>query len=209
MNIIILGPQGSGKGTQAIRIAEKYGLHHISTGDIFRENIKNKTDLGKEIEEIMQSGNLVPDDITNQVIKERLEKTKNGFILDGYPRNIEQAKFLDKIAKIDFVIDLELSEEEAINRIASRRLCSKCGESYNVISIKPKVKGICDKCEGKLLQREDDKPEAIKKRLKIYNEQTTPLKDYYRNEGLLIEIDATQSIDEVFKSIINEIDNTG
>lgn len=208
MNIIILGPQGSGKGTQAGNIAKKYKLEHISTGDIFREHMKNKTELGKKIEEIMQSGNLVPDKITNQIVKEKLENTKKGFILDGYPRNIEQAKFLDKTAKIDFVIDLELTEEEAINRISSRRICSECGEGFNTIYIKPKIKGICDKCGGKLIQRDDDQPEAIKKRLKIYNEQTTPLKDYYRNEGLLIEIDGTPSIEVVFESIVSEIDNS-
>jgi adenylate kinase len=206
MNFIILGPQGCGKGTQAAKIAEHYKIEHISTGDIFRDNIKNQTVLGKQIEELMGKGNLVPDKITNQIVKEKLEKTKNGFILDGYPRNIEQAKFLDKTTKIDIIIDLELKDEDAITRISSRRLCSKCGAGYNLISIKPKVKGVCDKCGGKLIQRDDDLPEAIKKRLLLYHEQTTPLKDYYRNEELLVEIDGAPGIEDVFKDIISEIE---
>jgi adenylate kinase len=207
MNLIMLGPQGSGKGTQAKKIAQKYGLIHISTGDIFRENIKNKTELGKKIEELINKGQLVSDNLTNQIVKETLSKMTEGYILDGYPRNIEQAKFLYKIAKIDMVIDLEISDDEAILRIASRRMCEKCKEGYNTISIKPKVEGVCDKCGGKLIQRDDDKPESVKRRLDAYHNLTTPLQDYYRNEGILIEVDGTPSIDEVFEDVVEEIEN--
>jgi adenylate kinase len=207
MNVIITGPQGSGKGTMAKKIAEKYGVQHISTGDIFRQHIKEETSLGQQIESIMKEGKLVPDSLTNAVVKETLSKIGEGYILDGYPRNLEQAKFLHKIAKLDLVLYLEITDEEAIRRIASRRTCNSCGAVYNVITQKPQKEGSCDKCQGRLVQRADDTPEAIKERLDTYHQHSTPLLDYYRNEGILIEIEGSGTVDAVFEEISAEIED--
>ncbi|MCB4792646.1 MAG: adenylate kinase [Elusimicrobia bacterium] len=205
MNLILLGPPGAGKGTQAQRISLKYKLPHISTGDIFRETSKSGSDLGKKLQSYMSSGLLVPDNLVIEIVKERLNKAdcKNGFLLDGFPRTVPQAQELNKVIeakgqKIDKVISISLTDEEIIKRISGRRLCS-CGADYNIYSQPPKVKDICDKCNGKLIQRADDDPETVKKRLEVYNKQTSPLIDYYTKLGILAKIDGSKSIDEVFK----------
>ena len=207
MNIIILGPQGSGKGTQALKIAERYNIKHVSTGDIFRENIKKGSELGKKVVEFTNSGALVPDEITNEIVKDALGKIDGGFILDGYPRSTSQAEFLSKIVEIDFVINLDLSDEDAVNRIASRRVCAKCGAGFNVLTLKPRREGVCDVCGGHLIQREDDKPEAIKKRLETYHKNTEPILGFYEEQGTLITFDGSQSIGEVSGEIFSELDD--
>ncbi|MCF7861854.1 adenylate kinase [Candidatus Woesearchaeota archaeon] len=206
MKIVMLGPQGSGKGTQAAKIAEKLNLPHISTGDIFRENIKNQTELGKLAQEYTNLGKLVPDEVTNKMIADRLSKEKKGFILDGYPRNSKQAKALEEMTHIDYVINIEISDNESVRRISGRRTCESCGEVFHTIFKKPKNEGVCDKCKGKLLQRDDDNEEVVRKRLEIYHEMTKPLVDFYRNEDVLIEINGEQPIMKVFKDIVMNLE---
>jgi adenylate kinase len=208
MNFIIFGSQASGKGTQANKIAAKYGIPHISTGDIFRESVNEGTELGKKAEKIMKKGILMPDDLTNEIVKERLKKDdcEEGFILDGYPRTKDQAEYLDKLNyKINAVINLEISEEELIKRISSRRVCADCKANYNLLTCPPKKKGLCDKCNGKLVQRDDDKLEAIKKRLLLYHELTEPLLKFYEEKGVVIKINGEQKISKVFDSILKEL----
>jgi adenylate kinase len=190
MKLIIIGPQGSGKGTYASRLSTILTIPHISTGDIFRENIAKKTELGKKVEKIIKDGMLVPDDIVLEVVKERLKKSdcKKGFIFDGFPRTLKQAEGLESIAKLDHTINLVVPDWVLIKRLSLRVSCDKCGEIYNLGYLKPKVEGICDKCGGKLIQRDDDKEDAIKKRLKEYEEKTKPLIDYYKNKGILLNI---------------------
>lgn len=196
MKLIIFGPQGSGKGTYASRISPRYGIPHISTGDIFREAIKNKTELGKKVENFLNNGILVPDEITIQVFKERISRpdSKNGFILDGFPRTKEQAIALDGIIKIDAVINLVVPENILLERLASRVTCVNCHTIYNLLTLKPKKEGICDKCGGKLIQRADETPEAIKKRLQQYKEMSAPLLDYYKQQGYVIDIKVNKNI---------------
>ncbi len=209
MNILIFGPQASGKGTQAQKIAEHLDIPHISTGDMFRANIREGTELGKIAQELINQGNLVPDEITNKMVEKRLgeDDCKEGFILDGYPRNRTQAEFLDSLPyKMDVALNLEVSREEVINRISSRRVCADCKANYNIIYIKPQEEDKCDKCGGKLVQRDDDKPESIKKRLQIYDEQTKPLLDFYRKKGILLNIDGEKPIEEVFEDIKKKLE---
>ncbi len=206
MKIILLGPQGSGKGTQAKLISKKFNIPHISTGDIFRKNIKEETELGKEVTSYLNSGKLVPDELTNKLVESRIKEDdcKNGFILDGFPRNIKQAEFLNSVTDIDYAVDVEIPDEEVVFRLEGRRNCSNkgCGAIYNLnTSPKPKENNTCDKCSSDLFQRDDDKPEAIKKRLEIYHEQTSPLIDYYDKKGILIIIDGSRSIEEVSQDI--------
>jgi adenylate kinase len=190
MKLIIIGPQGSGKGTYASRLSTILSISHISTGDIFRENIAKRTELGKKVEKFVKSGLLVPDDLTMEIVKKRLNEPdcKNGFIFDGFPRTLKQAEELEKITKLDYVVNLVVPDWVLIKRLSLRVTCDKCGEIYNLGYLKPKVEGICDKCGGRLVQRDDDKEEAIRKRLKEYEEKTKPLIDYYKNKGILLNI---------------------
>jgi adenylate kinase len=190
MKIIMLGPQGSGKGTYASRLSPILGVPHISTGDIFRENIREKTELGKKVEGYLQSGKLVPDEITLEIIKDRLSTPdcENGFILDGFPRTLKQAKELEKITTPDHVIYLNVPEWLLLKRLSSRVVCKECGKIYNLLNIKPKEEGSCDVCSGELIRRKDETPEAIRVRLKEYDEKTKPIADYYKEKGILLVV---------------------
>ena len=195
-NYVFLGGPGSGKGTYSTRVAKKLKIPHISTGDIFRENIKSHTELGKKVEKIVKEGELVPDEIVDEVIKKRIkqEDCKEGFVLDGYPRTIEQAKTLDEYKKIDKVLNIDVPEEVSIRRITTRRVCKNCGAIYNTLTFKPRQEGICDKCGGKLYQRADDTEEAVKRRLKEYKERTEPLINYYKKKGILRTVKYDESL---------------
>jgi len=207
MNLIIFGPQGSGKGTQAKVIAEKLNIPHISTGDIFRDNINNQTDLGRKAKKYMDVGQLVPDDIVIEMIKVRLSQTdcRPGFILDGYPRTILQAEVLDKITEIDKVLEVWISDKESVSRISGRRSCPIDGSVYHIKYNPPKEEGRCDKCQGKLLVRGDDTEPVIIKRLAQYHEQTEPLKKYYQKQSKLIEVDGMPPIKDVTKEIFEKL----
>ncbi len=204
MKLVLLGPPGAGKGTQASIISRKFNIPHISTGDLFRENIRDKTELGKKVVEYSSKGLLVPDNITNEMVAQRLMKMDcaNGFILDGYPRTIAQAKFLDKIQTIDKAINFQLTDQEVVRRISGRRTCPNCGAVYHIIYKKPKKKNICDKCSSELVQRDDEKPKVVKKRLEVYKKETTPLIEYYTKKGILENISAKPSIKDVTKYLI-------
>jgi len=210
MNVIIFGPQGSGKGTQAEFIEKEFKLYHLSMGEELRKEIKKKSAIGKKIESIMAKGDLVPHSITNTIALNisKDKKNTNGIIFDGYPRASEQWEFARKNFKIDAAIELSLSEKESIRRIASRRICPKCGRNYNLIYIKPKVEGLCDDDKTKLVQRDDDKPEAIKDRLDIYHSQTEPLKKEYSKLGILHVINGEQPIKKVTSEIFKILKNT-
>ncbi|MBI4016040.1 MAG: adenylate kinase [Candidatus Aenigmarchaeota archaeon] len=190
MKIVLFGPPGSGKGTYASRIAPIYKIPHISTGDIFRGHLAQKTELGKKIEDVMKSGNLVPDDLTMDVVKDRLSQAdcKNGFILDGFPRTIPQAEMFDKMEKVDVIVNLVVPDEIIIKRLSSRLSCKECKTIFNTLTLKPKIEGKCDKCGGELFLRDDDKPEQIKNRLEVYRRQTMPLVDYYRKKGISYDV---------------------
>ena len=192
--MIIIGPQGSGKGTYSSRLSPKLGIPHISTGDILRENIKKQTPSGIRAKEYMDRGELVPDEIVIGLLKERFERhdCKKGFILDGFPRNLVQAKELEEITHIELVLNLDVPEWILLKRLGGRVTCKKCKEIYNLDNIKPKQEGVCDRCGGELIQREDDKPEAIKKRLNEYEEKTKPLIDYYKEKGVLKTVSCTK-----------------
>ncbi len=208
MKIIMLGAPGAGKGTQAKMIAEKYSVPHVSTGDIFRANIKEGTELGKEVKSYMDQGLLVPDELTVRILLDRVsrEDCKNGYILDGFPRTIPQAEVLEQeLAKreeaIDFAIDVEVPDEEIIGRMTGRRACAGCGATYHVVHIPPRQEGICDACGKELILRDDDKLETVKKRLAVYHEQTQPLIEFYTEKGILRTIDGTAPMQEVFTVI--------
>ncbi len=210
MKIIMLGAPGAGKGTQAKRIAEKYQVPHISTGDIFRANIKAGTELGKKAKTYMDQGLLVPDELVVELVADRISKEdcKNGFVLDGFPRTIPQAEALDAALKnmgeaMDYAIDVDVPDENIIERMAGRRACLECGATYHVVTIPTKVEGICDVCGSKLVLREDDKPETVKKRLEVYHAQTQPLIDYYQKQGILRTVDGTKLMDAVFDAIVD------
>lgn len=208
MKIIMLGAPGAGKGTQAKQIAGKYSIPHISTGDIFRANIKSGTDLGKKAKEYMDQGLLVPDELTCDLVMDRIQQDdcKNGFVLDGFPRTIPQAEALDaaltKIGeKMDYAIDVDVPDENIVNRMSGRRACLDCGATYHIVSLPPKTEGKCDHCGSDLVLREDDKPETVQKRLTVYHDQTQPLIDYYKNQGILKSVDGTQPMEAVFTAI--------
>ena len=209
MKIIMLGAPGAGKGTQAKQIADKYTIPHISTGDIFRANIKNGTELGKKAKEYMDQGLLVPDELTCDLVMDRIQQDDcvNGFVLDGFPRTIPQAEALtaalDKIEqKMDFAVNVDVPDENIVNRMGGRRACLNCGATYHIVSIPTKVEGICDRCGNEVVLREDDKPETVQKRLNVYHEQTQPLIDYYEKQGILKSVDGTQQMEQVFADII-------
>ena len=206
MNIILLGAPGAGKGTQATRISEKYGLPHISTGDIFRDNIKRGTEIGLLAKSYTDKGQLVPDEVTCKIVEGRLaeEDCKGGYLLDGFPRNLFQAQELDKFSKVDAVINIEIDLSLLMDRLCGRRVCKSCGESYHVNFLHGKT--TCDKCGGELYQRKDDNEETVGNRLKVYTEQTAPLIDYYKGKGVLIDIDGVGAIDEVFARICAALD---
>ena len=212
LRTILLGPPGAGKGTQAVKIVEKYGVPHISTGDIFRENIKNGTELGKKAQEYMNKGELVPDDLVIDLATSRLLEPDcaNGFLLDGFPRTVYQAEKLDEFlaahdSKIDVVLDIAVEKEELITRLTGRRVCKTCGASFHVVSVPPKQEGICDFCGGELIQRADDNLETVTNRIEVYEAQTMPLVDYYENAGNIAHINGAASLDEVFGDIVKAI----
>lgn len=203
MNIVILGPPGVGKGTYAGFLSKKYNIPKISVGDLFRRAIKDETELGKKIKDYVSSGDLVPDEIVIELVKNRLQgdDCKGGFLLDGYPRTVPQAEAMMKIKKIDAALNFVAPDEVIMSRIGGRRTCSKCGAIYHVKNVPPKVEGICDRCGGRLIQRSDEKPQVIKNRLVVYREKTKPVVDYLRKQGLLVDIDAHYSIEEMDKII--------
>lgn len=208
MKIIMLGAPGAGKGTHAKKITEKFGIPAISTGDIFRENIKNGTEIGKKAKEYMDAGNLVPDELVCDLVVDRLKQDdcKNGYILDGFPRTIPQAEALTAaLAKdddaIDYALEIFIEDQAIIDRMSGRRVCKSCGATYHVVNIPPKTEGVCDECDGELIVRDDDAPETVKKRLDVYHEQTAPLIDYYKKQGILKVIDGSKGLDTCFEEI--------
>ena len=204
----MLGAPGAGKGTQAKMIADKYGIPHVSTGDIFRANIKNGTELGKQAKAYMDKGELVPDELTVKILLDRVaqDDCKNGYVLDGFPRTIPQAEVLDKELdrlgeSIDYAIDVDVPDENIVKRMGGRRACVTCGATYHIEHVPPKKEGICDNCGGELILRDDDKPETVQNRLNVYHTQTQPLIDFYNAKGVLREVDGTKDMMEVFDSI--------
>ena len=209
MRIIMLGAPGAGKGTQAKKIAAKYGIPHISTGDIFRANIKNGTELGKKAKTYMDQGLLVPDELVCDLVVDRVQQDdcKKGYILDGFPRTIPQAESLDAALSrlgeaVDYAINVEVPDENIVKRMGGRRACVGCGATYHLVYAAPKKEGICDNCGAELILRDDDKPETVQKRLGVYHEQTQPLIDYYTKKGILKEVDGTMDMGDVFKAIV-------
>jgi len=212
MRLILVGPPGAGKGTQAVQLAAHYAIPHISTGDIFRHNMKNETELGKLAKSYADAGNLVPDSVTNEMVRDRLthDDVKNGFLLDGFPRNVAQAEFLrevlaEKQTPLDAALEFSLAEAEIIVRLSGRRTCLGCGTTFHTLFEKPAVEGRCDKCQGELYQRTDDSEEVIKNRLSVYTEQTLPIIDFYRGEGLLITIPALGEVSDIFDRAISAL----
>ena len=209
MKIVMLGAPGAGKGTQAIKIADKYDIPHISTGDIFRANIKGGTELGQKAKSYIDKGELVPDEVTIGMLLDRIaqDDCKNGYVLDGFPRTIPQAESLTEALKsqgdkIDFALNIDVPDEAIIERMSGRRACPKCGATYHIVYAAPKTENICDKCGTELIIRSDDKPETVQKRLKVYHEQTQPLIDYYKKQNILKSVDGTQPMEKVFADIV-------
>lgn len=209
MKIIMLGAPGAGKGTQAKMIAEKYGVPHVSTGDIFRANIKNGTELGKEAKKYMDQGLLVPDELTVKILLDRVAQPdcKNGYVLDGFPRTIPQAEVLDKALSelgdaIDYAINVDVPDDNIVKRMSGRRACVTCGATYHIEHVPPKKEGICDQCGSELILRDDDKPETVLNRLNVYHGQTQPLIDFYTAKGVLRTVDGTVDMKDVFAAIV-------
>ena len=209
MRLILVGPPGAGKGTQAVALAAHYKIPHISTGDIFRANLKNGTELGKKAQSFMDRGELVPDSVTNEMVKDRLGNSDviNGFLLDGFPRNTNQAEVLDAILiekkmPLDAALELSIDNSEIVKRLSGRRTCRNCSATFHKDFEKPKVDGVCDKCSGELYQREDDKEEVITRRLEIYAQQTEPIISYYKNAGILKNISAIGDVSEITQKVI-------
>ena len=213
MKIIMLGAPGAGKGTQAKRIADKYSIPHISTGDIFRANIKNGTELGNKAKSYMDQGLLVPDELVVDLVVDRVKQDdcEDGYVFDGFPRTIPQAEALDAALKvidekIDYAVNVEVPDSNIVERMSGRRACLNCGATYHLQYIPTKTEGICDVCGSELVLRDDDKPETVLKRLNVYHEQTQPLIDYYKNQGILAEVDGTKDMAEVFEAIVRVIE---
>lgn len=209
MKIVMLGAPGAGKGTQAIKIADKYDIPHISTGDIFRANIKGGTELGQKAKSYIDKGELVPDEVTIGMLLDRIaqDDCKNGYVLDGFPRTIPQAESLTEALKsqgdrIDFALNIDVPDEAIIKRMSGRRACPKCGATYHIVYAEPKTENICDKCGTELIIRSDDKPETVKDRLNVYHQQTEPLIAYYKTAGVLREVDGTQELPKVFEDVV-------
>jgi len=207
MKLLILGPPGSGKGTMAKLLAEHFNIVHISTGDLFRDNIKKNTELGKKVKEFLSSGGLVPDQVTMDMLKLRLnqEDAKKGFILDGFPRTIKQAELLDQHYQMQKAILLSVTHQTLMQRITLRRVCQNCGMVFHLKNIPPKKEGVCDVCNNELIQRDDEKEDVVQNRLKVYNKQTVPVIDHYKELGVLLDIDANGTPDEVFMAITSQI----
>jgi adenylate kinase len=203
MKLVFLGPPGAGKGTLAALAKEAFGVVHISTGDIFRANIKNGTPLGLKVKAILDSGGLVPDETTIEIVKDRLAQAdcKAGYLLDGFPRTVVQAEALAKFEKLDAVVNFVLKDEEIVARLSGRRVCKACGTGFHLTSLPPKKAGVCDKCGGELIQRKDDEPASIEERLKVYAANTQPLIDWYQQKGLLKDIDAAPAPETILKEL--------
>lgn len=212
MNIIMLGAPGAGKGTQAKILSDKYEIPHISTGDIFRANIKNETELGKKAKSFMDQGLLVPDELVLDLVADRLKQDdcEKGFILDGFPRTLVQAdslsKALEDMNASVTAVNVDVADQDIINRMSGRRACLNCGATYHIIASKPQVEGVCDRCSHELVLRVDDQPETVKKRLDVYHEQTQPLIDFYSNKGVLITVDGTQGINDITEEIVKHLE---
>lgn len=213
MNVVLFGPPGAGKGTQAKELTKKYSIPHISTGDILRANVRDGTELGMKAKEYMDRGELVPDAVLIGLIKNRLNEKDcgTGYLLDGYPRTIPQADALDTILKeigkpLDVVINIEVSDDELVQRLSGRRTCPKCSESYHVVFNPPQKQGICDVCGSQLYQRDDDREEVIRQRLAVYNQKTKPLIEYYEKAGILVNIDGSSTVDEVLREVSGVMD---
>ena len=213
MKLIALGSPGVGKGTYAKEITKKYNILHLSTGDMFRENMKNNTELGIKAKEFIDQGKLVPDEVTIGLVKERLarEDTKDGYYLDGFPRTIPQAEALAEFVEVDMAINFKADKEIIMQRLTGRRTCKKCAATFHMVNLPPQVEGVCDKCEGELIQRSDELPEVIEERLKVYEEQTAPLIDYYKEKGLLRELTINEDMgkykDQIMEKVFTAIDN--
>jgi adenylate kinase len=214
MKIVMLGAPGAGKGTQAAMMAEKFGIPHISTGDIFRYNLKNGTELGKKAKSYMDQGLLVPDELTCEIVADRIfmDDCKNGYILDGFPRNISQGEYLTNVLKeagqkVDYAINVDVPDENIVVRMSGRRACPNCGATYHIVNIPPKKEGICDNCGSELIQRADDKAETVKKRLDVYHEATEPLIKFYKGLGVLYTVDGTKPMSEVFADIVKILED--
>ncbi|EXF27979.1 adenylate kinase [Finegoldia magna ALB8] len=212
MRLILLGPPGAGKGTQAKRVIEEFDIPHISTGDIFRKNIKEKTELGQKVEGLLAEGKLVPDELTIEIVWDRLdqEDCKNGFLLDGFPRTIPQAEALDeglakRGLKLDRVLNIDVDKDSLVKRLSGRRVCPSCGASYHIDNNPTKVDGICDACQTPVIQREDDKEETVLDRIKVYDSQTKPLVDFYNKQDLVFTVDGTLPIDEITNKLVTEL----
>jgi len=207
MNLVFLGPPGAGKGTVAVKVSDELGIPHISTGDLFRKAIKDQSELGKKVKSILDSGELVPDDVTVALVEERLNQgdTEQGFILDGFPRTIPQAEALDGISSLQMAVNFSVADEVLVDRLSGRRVCKNCGATYHVKFAPPRKEGICDSCGGELYTRQDDAPEAIKNRLQVYYRQTQPLIDYYEEKGIKTDIDAAGSLEEVLAATLKAL----
>ena len=205
MKIVLLGAPGAGKGTQAVRLAERYKVPHISTGDIFRKNIKERTPIGVEAKSYIDKGQLVPDEVTIRIVNDRLQEKdcENGYLLDGFPRNVFQAKALDDFSEVDKVVNIDVPLHKLMRRITGRRVCGKCGESYHIDYLDGKTE--CGKCGGNLTQRADDNEETVKSRLDVYVGQTAPLTEYYKERGVLVDVDGDGTMDEVFETIVRKL----
>jgi len=208
MKLVIFGPPSAGKGTQAQKLSKKYGIPQIATGDLLREHVAKKTPIGVKVKAILDAGKLGPDDLIVQIIRDRVSQPdcRNGYLLDGFPRTMNQAKELEKMTDVDLVLNIAVDHKALVERAVGRRICPKCAAVYHVKSNPPKKSGICDKCGTSLVQRDDDKEETVQKRLKVYQEQTAPLIEHYRSKGKLVDIDGSRGIDGVFDQMVKAVD---